>query len=281
MQGSTLLNGELDELMQLRPFPAAASRLIASCEKESTTVREIAEIIKCDPGMSLRVLQIANSPMYGFSGQIRSVDHATVILGLRALRDLAISTAVGEVFEQGTPATSEARRNLWHHSLACGVIARTLGQVYGNVNPDEAFLAGVVHDVGKLFFFDQQPSVYADLVAGSRKHNILEAEETLFGITHMSIGQKCAQNWGLPDEVNDVITFHHDPQSADFGGELVDTVAAANHLSRILVSADSETDNTEALKILKQAGLDLSAEEFSETRTTIQVNLEAVQEICG
>lgn len=265
----------LDDALELRPFPAAASSLMTACDREDATARQLSEIIKHDPALSLKLLQIANSPIYGFAGEIRSVDHATVVLGMRALRDLAISTAVSDAFASGDSKSASARQQLWVHSLSCGAIARTLSGTLGMGTPDEAFLAGIVHDVGKLFFFDHEPQQYLQATINGPHINIVDIETSTFGIAHTSVGQRCGQNWGLPDEINDVICFHHAPDEADFGGDLIDVVSAANQLSHLWLATADDTTATTA--ILESSGIALTTEEIS----LLQENaLQEVDKIC-
>ena len=265
----------LDEALELRPFPAAASQLITACDREDATARQLSEIIKHDPALSLKLLQIANSPIYGFAGEIRSVDHATVVLGMRALRDLAISTAVSDAFASGDSESASARRQLWVHSLSCGAIARTLSSTLSMAAPDEAFLAGIVHDVGKLFFFDREPRQYMQATSNGPHINIVDIETNTFGIAHTSVGQRCGQNWGLPDEINDVICFHHAPDEADFGGDLIDVVSAANRLSHLWLATIDDT--TATTQILQSSGIELTTDEID----LLQQNaMEEVEKIC-
>lgn len=265
----------LDEALELRPFPAAASQLMTACDRKDSTARELSEIIKHDPALSLKLLQIANSPIYGFAGEIRSVDHATVVLGMRALRDLAISTSVCDAFANGGVESASARRELWVHSLACGAIARTLAGAISMGAPDEAFLAGIVHDVGKLFFFDRQPQLYLEATSDGAHSDIVSIETRTFGIAHTAVGQRCGQNWGLPDEINDVICFHHSPDDADFGGDLIDVVSAANQLSHLWTTAEDNKVGTSG--ILEAAGFQLSSSEVDELQ---RCALEEVDTIC-
>lgn len=271
------LRDSLDDVVELRPFPAAASQLMMACEKADVTAREITGIIKHDPGLSIKLLQIANSPLYGFAGEIRSVDHATVVLGMRALRDLAISTAVGGVFASGDKATAMARSQLWMHSLACGSVARRLAKTLGMESPDEAFLGGIVHDVGKLFFYDAQPVEYSKLAISVPASGAVNAERDFFGIDHTFAGQKCGQNWGLPDEINDVICFHHAPGDADFGGELIDAVAAANQLCH-LWNTDTADSVSVTSEILNGIRIDLSPEEIVEFQTAALADIQVICE---
>ena len=271
------LKDSLDDVVELRPFPAAASQLMVACEKPDVTAREITGIIKHDPGLSIKLLQIANSPLYGFAGEIRSVDHATVVLGMRALRDLAISTAVGGVFSTGDKETAKARSELWLHSLACGSVARTLARTLGMQSPDEAFLGGIVHDVGKLFFYDAQPVEYSKLATSVPNTRAVNAEREFFGIDHTFAGHKCGQNWGLPEEINDVICFHHAPADADFGGELIDAVAAANQLCHVW-NANSEDCVSATSEILNAIRIDLSPEEIVEFQTQATADIKIICE---
>jgi len=276
-QGS--LEEALDGMLELRPFPATASRLMTACNDLSITVREISQIIKCDPSLSMKLLQIANSPLYGFSGAIRSIDHATVVLGMRALRDLAVSTAVGEVFDSGQPATAKIRMNLWQHSLACGCVARMLSQYADDVVADEAFLGGVIHDVGKLFILDFDAVGYAQLVCDTTLHGLPPAEIETYEMPHTVVGQRCAQEWGLPDEIIDVIGFHHQPEEADFGGPLVDVVFAANHLASCWFDGREPEASLEAM--LQRANLDIETDDLEQVRLTSEQTIQEMSDVCA
>lgn len=273
------LEQALDGMLALRPFPAAASRLMAACNDESATIRDLTDIIKYDVGLSMRLLKIANSPMYGFSGEIRSIDHATVVLGMRALKDLAVSTAMGDVFASGSGSTADYRKSLWKHSLACGCIARLLAGKVDDVDHDEAFLAGVIHDVGKLFLLDHDAEGYVKLLSESSLHNLPSVEEETYGMAHTTVGQRCAQDWGLPDEIIDVIGFHHNPDDAEFGGGPVDVVFASNHLS-VNWFEDTDPELTDA-EVLERVQIDLDEDSLEEIRQTSTETIQAMSDVCG
>jgi putative nucleotidyltransferase with HDIG domain len=271
------LEESLDGMLELRPFPATASRLMTACNDLSITVRELAEIIKCDSGLSMKLLQIANSPLYGFSGEIRSIDHATVVLGMRAIRDLAVSTAVGEVFDSGDAATAQIRKNLWQHSLACGCVARMLAAHCRDVVPDEAFLGGVIHDVGKLFILDHDSVGYAQLSCDSNLQSLPPSEIEKYGLPHTVVGQRCAQDWGLPEEIVDVIGFHHEPEEADFGGPLVDLVYVANHLTSCWF--DGREPETSHEEVLQRVNLEIDADALELVRQTSEKTIQEMSDV--
>ena len=201
---------------QLPAFPTAASRLLSACNSGDVSTREIAEIIACDPGLAQRVLKLSNSSMYGYAGRIRTVSQAVVVLGMRSICNISVAVAGADVFNGGSSAAEE-RSKLWDHSLACGVISRCLAAESNTTSPDEAFLAGVFHDVGKLVFYDITPDDYAELAAETRGRAAIECEAERFGTTHPELGVHCATKWKLPRSARASIGAHHEENPADEG----------------------------------------------------------------
>ncbi len=205
---------QLDHVHELRPFPAVAARLVAACRDPSTSSRDVVEIVQCDPAMASRLLSVANSSMYGYSGRIRTVQHAVVVLGFRAVAHLALSVAARAVFGGGEAAKRE-RARLWNHSLAVASLARLLAPAVPEVLPDEAFLAGVFHDVGKLVFYDLVPEQYAEFSERHwsaevvRPEEVVRHERSVFGVAHTELGRRCGEGWGLTAEINTVAAGHH------------------------------------------------------------------------
>ena len=272
LQNTTDLVDALDDLMELRPFPAAASRIMSECERADVTANDIADIIRYDPALSMRILQVANSPLYGFSNQIRSVKHAAVVLGLRTVKDVAVSLAVGEVFNKGSAASVTLRRRLWSHSLACGCFAGILATRTEMCDSDEAFLAGILHDVGKLFLFDHLPDNCSG-VFDENTRACVETEREIFGIDHASIGRRSGEHWGLPEDISEAIGFHHQPTAADFAAELVTTVAAANELAHVWLTQDDAAGEA-AVEVFDRHGLEISPDDIEglKNQSTTELN---------
>lgn len=277
--GCSSLLDQLDDLIQLRPFPETAQRLMQACDKPDVTAGQISEIIRHDPTLAVSLLQIANSSLYGFSGEILSVEHASVVLGLRALKNLALSVTMGDVFGNGGAMTEQARQRLWNHAIACGSIARTLSASTGMAVADEAFFAGVVHDIGKLLLVDHQPEDYIPVLNSAATCSTIGWEQEQFGLPHTSVGSRCSQSWGLPDEITDVILFHHTPQDADFGGDLIDVVSAANQLAKIWDPGESSPATVDSTSILIAAGIDLSPDDTTQLQHQAVEELSAVRQV--
>lgn len=270
-----IIMNALDELAVLRPFPGVATRLL-QVSPTDLDARELASVIECDPAISLQLLRVANSAVYGFSGQIRSVSHAVVVLGFREVRTLALSLASGSIFGGGG---QEHGVGLWNHSLGCAAVARSLANHFPGSSGDEAFLGGILHDVGKLVFFDAIPDDYAPAIRNVGPLNIAAFEMDEFGITHQEVGQQCADTWGLPIELNDVIAFHHvfDAEAA-VDSDLLKVVRNANCLARWwgLGSDESEEPDTIAGDFL-----DLSDEELEQIRESATADYSALRSICA
>lgn len=231
---------QLEELPVLRPFPTVATRLMAACQDPDSSSKSIADIIQCDAGLALRLLRLANSPMYGFANKIRSVDHAVVVLGFRCVRDLGLSMAGADMFVQGDDA-AEQRMALWQHSLGCATVARLLAERVSNVSPNEAFLGGIFHDVGKLIFYDLVPDDYIRLTAGSPSPSLVEQERQTFDVTHEQVGMRCSEDWRLPQTITHAIGYHHAPESAPGDRLFVSLIHVADLLAKAWkVGSDEE-----------------------------------------
>lgn len=252
----------LDNLQSLRPFPTVATRLLQL--GDAADLRELAGIIECDPAVSLQLLRVANSSLYGFAGQIRSLSHAIVILGYREARNLALSLASGQLFGQGG---RESGMCLWHHSLGCAVVARSLCEFVPAASPDEAFLGGILHDVGKLVFLDVIPDEYTRATRNLDPFVIEEVESSQFGITHQQVGEQCAEEWGLPRDLRDVIaTHHHFTPLDDSETSLVGVVRIANCLAQEWAVGTQDGLDMPTESACLASTIDLTAEQLEQLR---------------
>ncbi|NOX53230.1 MAG: HDOD domain-containing protein [Planctomycetes bacterium] len=232
----TAIAENLTSLPELRPFPAVAARVVAACQDPETSSKDLVQILRCDPAIAARLLSVANSSMYGCSGRIRTIEHAVVVLGFRSVAHLALSVAGATIFSQGETASRE-RAALWSHSLGVATVGWLLAEHVAGLLPDEAFLAGVFHDVGKLFYYDLAHPLYTELVgrvrppSGLSPAGLIGEEQLVFGITHPEVGQECGEAWGLTDEISIAIGYHHTPEESPDYFELAAVTGAADVLA--------------------------------------------------
>ena len=203
-------------------------KIAGACNQAGTTASDLCELMQCDPAIALKILRVANSAVYGLPGRVNSLRQAVVVLGFRAVRNLALSVAAADVFTSDGDASYHA---LWTHSLACATVATLLSKVDG-ISHEQAFLAGIVHDAGKLILLDAVADKYYDVVANSPPEERIAAERAAFGTDHLELGLRCADEWGLPMDISTAIANHHDPLNPKLAPSLVDVVHVANQLSR-------------------------------------------------
>jgi putative nucleotidyltransferase with HDIG domain len=134
------------------------------------------------------------------------------------------------MFSSGTTATAQ-RKLLWRHSIGCATVARLLSEYIPGIDAQDAFLAGIFHDVGKLLFFDVVPGEYSTFER-SCTERFLEQEESLFGTTHEEIGLKSAHTWGLPKEIKSAIGWHHRPDQTPVHSDIAAAIGFANALAK-------------------------------------------------
>ncbi len=197
---------------------------------------QISRILAEDPAMSVKVLKLTNSAFYGLAREIDSVKQAVVIVGLEAVRNLVLSASVLDMFKQ-QDSDPEFQEEFWRHSLAVAVCGRLLARKVrsrGMIDPDGAFSAGLLHDVGKIILCCFLPDEYAKFSA-ERKNDeeapTFEIEDRVLGYNHCQVGAILGGQWKLPSRLIQAISFHHHPQL----GEPDDPTAYLIHIADYLV----------------------------------------------
>ncbi len=267
------LRTKLENGYKIRPFPEAVSRLMAATKDPDANAIKITEIIETDSGLASRILSMANSPIFGLSREVQSVRQAVVVLGIRPIKDMAVNFA-GYLLINESGECRQHRKALWEHSLACAITAKELSQFHPEISSDEAFLAGIFHDVGKTIFLDLVPDEYSTLMYSKYGSALTAHEVQQFGITHELAAEKMMRVWGLPDEISIPSTYHHRPMSTEKQRVLAETVGNADLISMALgigatVDAHNVVGGDELL-----AAYNLSDEDVEELRSKIDSEFE-------
>ncbi len=198
---------------QLPPPPKVMTDLLALFARPEVDARSIADTIAADLTLSLRTLQIANSPFYGLSKRVATVPDAIAILGFRSLRMLVLAVGSAQLM-QLPPALRASVGHLLKHSTRCAMLARLLAETTGYA-AEEAFTAGILHDVGKIVLAQTTPSLAPDHIESSNWiiHSDLAAERAAFGPDHAELGQILLRRWKFPDALCEAAGHHHDPSN--------------------------------------------------------------------
>ena len=209
-------------------IPVMLGRILSIVRDEGSSSRELCEMISYDQALAEMVLRCANSPMFGHSGAVRDIEQAVMFLGYEQIKSIAVGMTVMKVF----PAHGSFDiRNLWVHSCEVAFMARALSESVPMVPAREAFLAGLLHDIGRIIFYRKSPKRFHEVGTSG---DMLEREAELFGCTHAEAGAWYNEYAGVPEEIVMPIRHHHGPSGAPGYRGLVAVVSLAEGLSRRL-----------------------------------------------
>ena len=215
-------------------YAGVISELEEVLNNPESTLTHIGEIIEKDPDLTGRLLKLGNSSFYGFSSRLETVSEAITLIGIQQVYDLIIAANVIEIFD-GVSAESVTMQSFWRHSLACGVLARILAMDRRLPKPDKFFVAGLLHDVGRLVLFSRIPEEIKQIfkLYHEGRHLLREAESSVLGFDHAAIGGELLKSWNYPVNLVNAVTFHHHPISAG----IFQLEASVVHVSDFLINA--------------------------------------------
>ncbi|MFN7016401.1 MAG: HDOD domain-containing protein [Fimbriimonadales bacterium] len=193
-------------------LPQVTSQVLRLVDNQDASPRQIGAIIERDPGLASKLLKTANSAYYGAPGKIKTVSQAISVMGLSAVR----SVVVGQAYQQMTAVRGASKRfdrlAFWQHSLATATAARVLAKLRGWRDPEEAFLAGLLHDAGRLVMDRFLPNELDQAITLSleRVVPLIETEREVMGYTHVEVGDLLAEQWNLPEGIRVALLRHHE-----------------------------------------------------------------------
>lgn len=210
------------EISHIATLPEVTLKIIEMVEDPKSTASDLHEVISGDPALSSRILKVVNSSFYGLPGQIASINRAIVLLGLNAVKNIAIAASLSKLFRGGDLTPRFSAKDLWEHSnasaAACKIIADSLKLGLG----DEAFLAGLMHDIGLMVEMQADRQKLIEVIetlgvnsAGVPVQDMLQVEEAVYGANHQHFGQGLCRKWKFPRCLEIVTGHHHNPLSAD------------------------------------------------------------------
>lgn len=221
-----------EAIRSLPPLPAAVQQLLTLVREPEVDFRQIVKVIESDQTLTVRTLRAANSAFYGASRQIQTVRQATVLLGREAIVNLALSISVMNLESSLNGAWARHAEAFWRHSIATGTAARALAHAKRTCDPGEAFVAGLVHDIGKLVLLMHHGEMYADVLQHAQDQPLHAYEKEHLGIHHAAVGEALCIHWNLPDEITEAVAAHHDP-NRQAPGTLAGVVGYANDLVKM------------------------------------------------
>ena len=218
-------------IRSLPPFPAVALQLMSLLDDAEAPMRQVVNLLRVDPALSAEILRVANSALYGLSGNISNVSHAVVVLGSDSVRRLSLTVALGRFSSRFL--RHQGLRTCWDHSVAAGMVAEELAELL-NQPKDRAYTAGLLHDIGRLALLACHPNEYGNLLAVVRENDFdeLEGERQMFDVDHCAAGEWLGRHWNLPGDMVAAIATHHQRSPDDASIESI--VAAAARIADAL-----------------------------------------------
>jgi putative nucleotidyltransferase with HDIG domain len=216
-------------------LPEITARIVATVEDPSSTASRLHQIVSHDPALVSRILKVVNSSFYGRPGQIGSVERAIVMLGLNAVKNLAVAASLGQLFRGRQLCDGFTPRDLWTHCIAVAVVSRELAKQMKLPTAEEAFLAGMIHDLGLIVSLQSHPEKLGEVCDAARQdssEDFCEIDRRIIGADHQQLGAALAEQWKFPRSCQLVAGHHHRPgELADDQRTLVAIVYAADILS--------------------------------------------------
>src|SRR5215213_6597254 len=230
-ESQALVLETLKKVTTIATLPEVTSQIIQTVEDPKSTASQLHKIVSHDPALVTRILKVVNSAFYGLPGQIGSIERAIVLLGLNAVKNLAVAASLGQMFRGGQLCEGFAPKDLWTHCIAVGVAARDLARQMKLPVADEAFLAGMIHDMGILIAMQVHPEQVRQVCETAKKgeRSFVDLEREVMGMDHQQLGMAMAEQWKFPRSCQLVAGYHHRPTAlADQNRLLVTLVYAAD-----------------------------------------------------
>lgn len=206
------------EISHIATLPEITLKIVTLVEDPKSTAQDLHKVISNDPALCARILKVVNSAFYGLPGQIGSINRAIVLLGLNAVKNIAIAASLAKLFRGGELTPTFSARNLWAHSMATAAASKAIAEHLKLGLTDEAFLAGLIHDIGVVVEIQYDRHKLIEVInrvgcgaGGAPLRDMLEVEEEVFGATHQDFGRGLCEKWKFPKSFAYVTGYHHFP----------------------------------------------------------------------
>jgi HD-like signal output (HDOD) protein len=213
-----IVSTAIREISHIATLPEITMKIVELVEDPKSTAQDLHKVISNDPALCSRILKVVNSSFYGLPGQIGSINRAIVMLGLNAVKNIAIAASLAKLFRGGELTATFSARDLWTHSNATSAASKMLANALKLGLSDEAFLAGLIHDIGIMVEMQYDRTKLVEVfrgvgvdTAGVPTNDMIGLEVSTFGASHQEFGAGLCEKWRFPKSLALVCGHHHDP----------------------------------------------------------------------
>ncbi len=220
---------------QLGTLPTIYAHISELVDSPTSSASDVGKVISGDQGFTAKLLRLVNSAFYGFPSRIDTVSHAVTIIGFKQLKALLLATSVMGMFKNMGNDVSLNMEEFWKHSIGCGLGGRVLAIYSAQESPESYFVAGLLHDIGRMVLLDTYQDRYREVFSEVSENNrlVYEAEMDILGFTHETVGEELISSWNLPKTLRTAVGYHHHPNRVKSPGGHADIV----HIADILTHA--------------------------------------------
>lgn len=205
---------QLNKIKDIPTLPTIVFELNKHLENPETSIAKVSETIEKDQAMALKILKLVNSAFYGFKSRVSNIKNAVVLLGFNAVRNAIVSVSIINALPRSLLFQDFEMNEFWKHSLAVAVASKNIAQKSGLESPDNCFVGGLLHDVGKVILAQYFQELFVKVWANMQREcvSFYQAELSELDVDHAKIGAYLAERWALPQGLIDGIRWHHEFQ---------------------------------------------------------------------
>lgn len=265
----------------LPAMPQVAAKVLELSSDPDTSAQKLQQVIADDQAMTARILKIANSAMYSCSRRIKTLTEAIVMLGFNSIRSLVVTSAARNLYNTHSSRTGLKERLLWEHSIGAAFACRILAEAHAPKYTEEAFLAGLLHDIGKLVLNQKAPREFDEIVQLVYNQNLTfhKTERRVLGFDHAQVGALLIGKWKLASILEDVIRNHHDPAILQDENPLHSILDLGNKICHKMGIGFVEDPDFDLVGCPANTRFQLSAEDFEKVMELVRTTLETEMEI--
>jgi len=265
----------------LPAMPQVASKVLELSSDPNTSALQLQQVIADDQAMTARILKIANSAMYSCSRKVKTLTEAIVMLGFNSIRSLVVTSAARNLYDTRNSTAGLKERLLWEHSIGVAFACRLLVQERMPALAEEAFLAGLMHDIGKLVLNLRVPDQFDEIVQLVYNDNVpfSQTEKAILGFDHAEVGARLVNKWNLSPILEDTILHHHNPEALGMETPLLLYLDLGNKVCHKLGIGFVDEPDLDLNNCLANKILGLPPKAFEVVAVRLQETLETEMEI--